>query len=394
VRPRLGGPTVVLVMISGSHAVIHAYSTLMPWVYPLALVDLGFSVTALGVMVAVANFTGGFLQLGAGALTRVVRRYALIAWGALLLAGATVGTAVATNFAQFSAANVAARVVTSTQHPLGNSLLVDLYSKARRGMAIGGHVAGGNVGTGVLTPVAALLVAYWGWRHTVLLLAIPAALAGLLILLTIREDPGPVPTRSAVRDMASGLRGVLRSRNLALIFTASLIGAGGRGIGVVTLVVPLYLKRQLHVGEPYATGLYTLLLAGSIIGPLGLGRLSDRVGRRPVLVASYALSALFTLSVVMVPATGPWLALTLAAMGLVVYAESPLLQVALADEAPRADRDALFSLYFAVAFGIGALWAAGIGAGLDRLGYPLVFALIASTNAVAGVCVWAMRERR
>jgi len=70
------------VLIAGSHAVIHGYSTLMPLVYPHALTDLHFSLTALGIMVAVANLAGGFLQLGGGALTRVVRRHVVLGWGA------------------------------------------------------------------------------------------------------------------------------------------------------------------------------------------------------------------------------------------------------------------------------------------------------------------------
>jgi len=383
---------VVLLLVSGCHAVIHAYATLLPWIYPLALVDLRFSITALGIVVAVGNFAGGFLQLGAGALTRTIRRHAVIGWGAVLLGASGVATAVAINAAQFFGANLAVRIVTSTQHPLGNSLLADLYSRTRRGMAIASHVAGGNVGTVLLTPAAAFLVAAWGWRNTVLLLTIPAVIAGVAILLAIDERASPVGTQSAFGDMAAGLRQVRRSRNLLLIFVASLIAAGGRGLGVVILVIPLYLKRRLHLQEPYATELYTVLLLGSVIGPLAAGRISDRLGRRNVLLLSYALSALSTLTLLAAPAHGPWLGLTLAAMGLSVYAESPLLQAFLADEAPRAERDALFSLYFAVAFGIGAFWAAAIGAGLDHLGFGVVFTIMAATYLVAGTCVWATKE--
>jgi MFS family permease len=119
---------------------------------------------------------------------------------------------------------------------------------------------------------------------------------------------------------------------------------------------------------------------------------SDRLGRRVVLVLAYGLSIVTTIGFFESPATGPWLALALAAMGLVVYAESPLLQAYLADEAPARDRDALFSLYFAVAFGVGALWAAFIGVLLQRWGYGPVFIIMAASYAAAGLCVLAMKE--
>ncbi|HSO93726.1 MAG TPA: hypothetical protein VLS53_04565, partial [Candidatus Dormibacteraeota bacterium] len=51
----------------------------------------------------------------------------------------------------------------------------------------------------------------------------------------------------------------------------------------------------------------------------------------------------------------------------------------------------IFSLYFAVAFGVGALWAAGAGAAIGSLGFGFVFALMAATYLAAGVCVFAIR---
>jgi MFS family permease len=391
VWPRAGGPLAGLIIISSTHAVIHSYSTLMPLIYPLALTDLHFSVAALGVMVAVSSLAGGILQLGAGAVTRVISRHSLIGWGAVAMGLAGVVTLTAGTFGQFFLGNLLRSVSTSAQHPVGNSLLADLYDKGRRGVAISGHVAGGNMGTVLLTPLAGVLLNAWGWRNALLLLTIPAVLTGLAVVSSIRERPRPARQRSAIGDMMEGLRLVSASWNLVMIFLASLIAAGGRGLGVVILVVPLYLKLHLHLSNAYVTLLYSLLLVGSVIGPLIGGPLSDRIGRRALLLLAYPLSALTTLTVLIVPAGGPWLALALTATGLVVYVESPILQAFLADEAPAIQRDAIFSLYFAVAFGVGALWAAGLGAAIGGLGFGFVFALMAATYLAAGACVLAIR---
>lgn len=391
VSPRAGGPLVGLLIISSTHAVIHAYSTLMPLIYPLALTDLHFSVATLGVMVAVSSLAGGMLQLGAGAVTRVTSRHSLIGWGAVAMGLAGVVTGMAGTTVQFFAGNLLRSVSTSAQHPVGNSLLADLYEEGKRGVAISGHVAGGNMGTVLLTPLAGLLLNAWGWRNALLLLTLPAVLTGLAVVNSINEGPRPARQRSAVGDMVEGLRLVTVSWNLVMIFLASLIAAGGRGLGVVILVVPLYLKLHLHLSNAYVTLLYSLLLLGSVIGPLVGGPLSDRIGRRALLLIAYPLSALTTFMVLIAPAGGPWLALALTAMGLVVYIESPILQAFLADEAPAIQRDAIFSLYFAVAFGVGALWAAGVGAAIAGLGFGFVFTLMAVTYLAAGVCVFAIR---
>jgi MFS family permease len=382
----------VLIAISSAHAVIHAYSTLLPLIYPLALTELHFSVFALGVMVAIANLAGGFLQLFAGAVTRVIRRHTLIGLGALGMAVAAIITAASGTFVQFSAGNILRSIVTSPQHPIGNSLLSDLYARARHGMAISAHVAGGNVGTVVLTPIAAILLNTVGWRSALLVLSPAAVLAGMVVLGMVGEAPRRLRLRSAAGDMREGLAKVLGSRNLVLIFLASLIAAGGRGLGVVILVVPLYLKLHLHLSNASVAELYLLLLVGSVVGPLIAGPISDRIGRRTMLLLAYPLSAVTTLAVLLSPLGGPWLALALLLMGLIVYLESPLLQAYLADEAPATERDAIFSLYFAVAFGIGAVWAAAVGAALGRLGFAMVFVIMAATYLAAGICVWLMHE--
>jgi len=169
--------------------------------------------------------------------------------------------------------------------------------------------------------------------------------------------------------------------------------AQGRGLGVVILVVPLYLKLKLHLSNATVAELYLVLLVGSVVGPLVAGPLSDQIGRRTTLLIAYPLSALTTLAVLLAPSAGPWLAVALGAMGLVVYLESPLLQAFLADEAPAAERDAIFSLYFAVAFGIGALWAAAVGAALGRLGFGTVFTIMAVTYILAGRLLAKKRKR-
>lgn len=390
VRPRLGGPAAVLVLISGSHAVIHAYTAVMPLIYPLALVDLHFSLTALGVMVASSNLVGGLLQLGAGGLTRRLRRHTIIGWGAVLLGLSGIGTALAATFAQFFAMNIVGRAATSAQHPLGNSLLSDVYARSRRGMAIAGHVAGGNVGT-LLAPAAGVVVVTWGWRQALLLLTIPAIVAGVAILAGMSEAAGPPRERTVGRDMLAAVR-LLRRRNLALVFAAGVIGAGGRGLGIVTLIIPLFLKQQLRLPTAEVNILYGIVLVGSVIGTFAVGPIGDWFGRRRTLLLSYGLSVPVTLGLLGVHGSSPWLLLLMAGLGLIVYGESPLLQTFVADEAPIAERDALFSLYFAMAFGVGSLWAAGMGVALERLGYGPVFVVMAMSYVAAGACIALTRE--
>src|SRR5581483_9374234 len=93
---------------------------------------------------------------------------------------------------------------------------------------------------------------------------------------------------------------LVRNRNVAVLVGASSIAAAGRGLGVLLTIVPLYLANDLGF-SPWLVGLlYTMMLVGSVVGPMGAGRLSDRVGRKAVLVASLLLATAVTL---LLPAT-------------------------------------------------------------------------------------------
>jgi MFS family permease len=141
--------------------------------------------------------------------------------------------------------------------------------------------------------------------------------------------------------------------------------------------------------------MYTVLLIGSVPAPLAAGWLSDRIGRRPVIVVAYVLAAAGMALFVLAGdnALGIWSAIVV--MSIFAYVESPQLQAILADIAPPGIRDAAFSTYFTLAFGIGSLWTAVfgviLGAAGDTAGLPIVFWIMAATFLAGGIAVLPIR---
>ena len=78
--------------------------------------------------------------------------------------------------------------------------------------------------------------------------------------------------------------------------------------------------------------------------------------------------------------------------GTAVFSESPVLQAFLADRASGPTRDVVFSVYFTVAFGIGAFWALVIGNVAASWGYPVAFAVMAASYLGAAVLVQLVPE--
>ncbi|HKT37806.1 MAG TPA: MFS transporter [Ktedonobacterales bacterium] len=399
-----------LITVGAAHAVIHGVSILMPLIFPILHTQYGFSYTEIGLIGTVSGLAGGVLQVVFGYISRVVPRKVLIGVGNLIVALATFLTATAVTFVPWLGWSALRRVGGAPQHPAGNSILTDSYGPRRRGFAIAAHVAGGNIGTLLVPIVGAAIIKFYGWQPALIVFALPGLAAGAAVLLLTREPPQPDTASAAEKPDDAGsprtfgarlatLLAPLRHRGVILVILASMVAAGGRGLGILTKYLPLYMLGPIKLPQATVTGLYTLLLAGSVAGPLLAGRISDRTGRRPMLWVAYGLAALFTLLVPVVFGSGaPLVALIveIGLLGLVVYCESPLLQAYLVDNSEPAQRDAAVGWYFTLAFGIGSLWDVILGSMIDRTGsfIPAFLLMAASYVAAATILLFIPRDQR
>lgn len=262
------------------------------------------------------------------------------------------------------------------------------------GFAISAHISGGNVGTVLVPFVGGALLLAIGWQATLALFGVPALIIGVLIAVFVREDHAAY--RRAARasgSVRSHLREVVGRRDLRLILAASLVAAGGRGLDIVAPFMVLYLSGPLGFDDATVNLLYALLLVGAVVGPILAGILSDRFGRRPVLVAYYLLSAVGILAFMAAGANLFLLVPLLLPFGTAVFSESPVLQAYLADRALGPMRDVAFAVYFTFAFGIGAFWAFIIGQVVNGFGYPVAFGVMAASYVAAALLLVAVRER-
>jgi MFS family permease len=379
-------------LITFSHALQHLYTAVLPLTYPLAVAEFHASYTALGVLLGVVGVVGGLLQGMAGVYQRITARVVLTVQQ-LALAATLVVTGLAPGFAAFGAGRFLGAIVSSPQHPVGNAVLSRHFPE-RRGTVLSWHTTGGNIGTLVVPLVASVVIARYGWRVALLAFAVPIAVGGLLLALRLREPALPEHGRHAHLSGAR-LREVILRRPTLAIMLAGTVAAGGRGLGVITAYVPAYLRSGLGLPQITVGLVFTVVMAGSIVGPVLAGHLADRIGRRRVVLATYLLGALVLLAFGAIGRDLPLLLVTGALVGVLAYAESPLLQALFADAVQGAPQQAAFGVFFAVSYGAGSIWVTALGITIDHLGFAPTFALMgASFVAAAGMVVLAGRERR
>jgi MFS transporter, FSR family, fosmidomycin resistance protein len=166
---------------------------------------------------------------------------------------------------------------TAAYHPEG-SKFASYVSGSRRASGMSVFSIGGNIGY-ALGPIAATaLVVQFGLEAGVLL-ALPCLGVAALLVVALPYLRGFAPSRETVRAVAGddrvgamlALLGVIAFRSVAWF-------------GLITFV-PLFEVSRGN-SEAYGNRLLAAMLLLGGIGTLVAGPLADRVGRRPVLVAS------------------------------------------------------------------------------------------------------------
>jgi MFS family permease len=391
-------PNRSLVLLSIAHAVNHAQAVLLPLIFLAVIDEFGVGVEVIAFLAAAGAFASGAVQLTYAELTRRVSRRRLLGAGGLLFGGGFAAQALASSFLTFAIPNVVSRIGGSPQHPVGNGLLSEQFPAERRGFAISAHIAGGNLGTVVVAVVGVPLIALAGWRGASVVFGIPAVLIAIAILLFVRErgtDRAAAVASGSTRD---AFRTILADRDLRWLYLTSVLGGGGRGLGVVNLFALIYLTRVIGLDDATSGLMYGALIVFSVPMPLVVGWLSDRLGRKPLIVGVYLGGAIGFAVFLLAGSSLVWLWAGIVLMGLFTFAESPQLQALLADLAPPATRDASYALYFTLAFGVGSLWTVAYGVIIDvygeAVGVPIVFALMGATFLAAALATLPIRTER
>jgi len=391
-------PTRSLWLLAVAHAFNHAQVAVLPLIYLAVMKQWGVTVTTIAFLTAASSLASGAAQLSYSGLTRRFSRRSILGCGNIVFGLGMAAQALATSFPPFAVANITSYVGSSQQHPVGNGLIAEQFPPQRRGFAISAHVAGGNVGTVAVPLIGAWLIAGVGWGWTVVLFGIPPVIMGVAMLFLLKETGTDRIAALAHGSLRDAFRQVLRDRDMLLLLASSMLGGGARGLGVLNLFIPLYLSVVLHVDTAMIAAMMTVLLLGSVPGPILAGWLSDRLGRKPMIIAVYLLGAATLVLFVAAGSNLTWIWVSVVLLAVFSFVESPQLQALLADIARPALRNASFSVYFTLAFGIGAMWTAiyGLITGTlgDTQGLPVVFLVMALAYLAAACTVLPIRAEQ
>ena len=336
----------ILGSLSAGHAVAHSFTQSFTLILPDIQTHMGFGDLRFGFILATRQLVAGASAIPGGFLVDMVQRqWGLIFAGCMLMLGASY--VIAGGAPNYWVLLVAA-AFTSLPNTIWHLPAFALFSQRfpeKRGFALATHGAGANVG-GALGPLVAgallaiLLSSGDEWRYVMFIFAVPALLLVLPLLWLLQNvgkggEPGQKRAlNTRVRDAARMMR---RPAIMGITLTLLL---RGMGLNVVTNWSPKYLSQSAEEGglglSRIWVGLDMFLFIGMgiVAAPL-LGALSDRIGRKKVIIPGIVISTLLVIAVVQVGSNVVLLALIFAAMGPFSYTLGQLLHASLLDMVSR-----------------------------------------------------------
>lgn len=273
--------------------------------------------------------------------------------------------------------------------PVCLALMMAESSEHRRGVNAGvmqnlfAALLGQSLAPIVLVPLAQA----FDWRSAFYVAGVPGLLCALAVLLFVREPPRAAVPQAAAPAERLGLVKMLRVRNVLLCSGISIFMVGWLIMGWTFLPTFLVENRALPANT-MSWIMFTLGLATAVSG-FGAPVLSDRIGRKPVMIAFCFAAALTPLAVLYFP--GPIVIMTaLMFVGWLATGAFPLFMGVIPGESiPRAQAASAMGLIVCIGEivgGFGVTTLAGRIADSTSLAAPFLV-MVACAALAGGLCL-------
>lgn len=389
VAPRTTAPALgVLAALSFSHLLNDAMQSLIPAIYPILKSTLHLDFVHIGFIGLANQLTASVLQPFVGLYTdRRPQPFSLAVGMTFTLAGLVL-LSFAGSLSLVLIAVALVGVGSSVFHPEA-SRIAHLASGGRLGFAQSLFQVGGNAGSALGPLLAAVIVVARG-QSAVLWFSL-LALIGIAVLTGIgRWYRGSLALRGTARSTFIHHRETPRLPRgrvvfslavlVALIFSKYFYLASMSSYYTFFLIGKFGLpvkSAQLHL-----FGFLFAVAAGTLLG----GPVGDRIGRKSVIWASILGVAPFSLALPY--ANLFWAGVLTAIIGLILASAFSAILV-YAQELVPGRVGMIAGLFFGLAFGLGGIGSAVLGAIADRTSIPFVFQ-ICSYLPLIGLLAWLL----
>lgn len=388
-------------LITIGHSLTHWYPATFYLLLPLIGRELGLSYSEIGFIMTSQYVAGAISNIPGGMVVDTVGRKGLLMAVSLFWVGFPYFLMSFTHsYWVLLACVMLVGIGNNLWHPTAIPTLAQHFPE-RKGLALSFHSMGGNVGDALAPLAIGALLAVLSWRTIVVLNVIPGVVMASLILFYLgalqmgrSKAKGRVDEQKqegqSVKEYLRGLSELMKNRELFLLA----LGSGFRSMtqnGLLTFL-PIYLAYEMGY-PPFWVGMcmFVLQAAGFAASPVA-GAMSDKMGRRRILISSMMMTAV-VLAFMAFAGRSLAFVILIAILGFFLYAIRPVLQAWTLECTPKKMGGTGIGVLFGVQ-AIGSSIGPVIGGALaDKYGLMSVFIFLAGTIVVANLFIFFMPAR-
>jgi MFS family permease len=391
-------------LITLGHSLTHWYPATFYMLLPLIGAEMGLTYSQIGFIMTCQYAAGALSNVPGGMLVDVWgRKGQLMALSLFWVGFPYLLMGFSTQYWMLLVCVMLVGVGNNLWHPVAIPLLGRMFPQ-RKGLALSLHGMGGNVGDALAPLAVGILLTTLSWREIVMLNVIPGAAMSVMLLyflgaltfapkhskpkeVTGSAQPADSSAHGGGQSMGSylqGLRSLMRTPGLMMLTLSSSFRSMTQG--TLLIFLPLYLAKEMHYEVFWVGAVMALLqIAGFIASPIA-GHLSDTMGRRAILMASFGVSGIVLLLMTVAGGT-VWFVYLVAVLGFFLYAARPIMQAWMLEATPPNMGGTAIGLMFGMQSGAQAIAPILGGIVADRYGLMAAFYLLAATIILANVMV-------
>lgn len=269
-------------------------------VLPLFAMYLGAGPEAIGLAVGISTVTGIFFKLPAGALSDVIGRRRTMLAGLSFFAVIPFAYFFIDSYAMLVVVRFLHGFATAIYGPVAMAVVADVAGE-RKGEMLSWFSSVAIIGTLAGAPIGGLIVSLMGGAdgatdatfHTVYAIVAVTGLASLILgfkVLLKEETPSGVGFASRMDQFVSGIREVGSDRRV--VAASAMEGVQNMTMGALEAFLPIYAVTVAGLSAFEAGLLWAVQVVVTMLAKPVMGKVSDRYGRRPLIVAGLISCAL------------------------------------------------------------------------------------------------------
>ena len=382
-------------LVGLGHGATHWMAAFFYLLLPFIAKDIGLSYTDAGLLVSIFHLSSLVANFGSGLMVDITGRRIVFQIVSLIVGGAALLTfGLVREFLVLTVLVILLGASNNLWHPPAIAFLSDRYP-GNRGYALSVHALCANLGDTIAPLAVGALLLILTWQGTAVIGAAPVFLVTLIFALCLFKSDQPDRTgptnRLDFRHYLAQVGGIARDRTiLGLCLMSGMRNIAQNGLYVF---LPLYLINELGSGPLWMGITMTALQIGGLVAAPVAGAWSDRIGRRPVVLAGLTTTTI-VIAAMTFAQNDIVLVVAVSLLGFALFAVRPVIHSWMMDLVPREIAGSATSILFGTQALLTMIMMPVGGVIADHFGLHMVFYCLAGTILLANLIVYWLPANR